>query len=165
MILSRRRAPVAVVHRSPITGHRSLAPPCRPCPLPYDSFLLEKRKWRSQVLVRPRLAISGFVFLAGRTPPLASGSPQRRRERGGRRRASGHVHPLLLESAYLQKIFSSERKSLRDGDFRKPREFFLQVDPLICPRAHRRDAERAERGAEAIGHLLLLLESELLDEK
>ena len=54
---------------------------------------------------------------------------------------------------------------MRDGDFRKPRAFFLQVDPLICPRAHRRDAERAERGAEAIGHLLLLLESELLDEK
>ena len=77
-----------------------------------------------------------------------------------------HEHgPLLLESAYLQEIFSSERKSLPGGGLRKPRAFFLQVDPPICPRAHRRDAERAERGAEAIGHLLLLLESELLDEK
>jgi hypothetical protein len=39
--------------------------------------------------------------------------------------------PLLLESAYLQEIFFSERKSLPGRGLRKPRAFFLQVDPLI----------------------------------
>ena len=43
-----------------------------------------------------------------------------------------HEHgPLLLESAYLQEIFFSERKSLPGRGLRKPRAFFLQVDPLI----------------------------------
>ena len=55
------------------------------------------------------------------------------------------LYPMTV---FCSKKENGGRKSLSCRDLRFPDLFFLQVGPLLWPRAHRRGAENAEEGAE-----------------